>query len=236
MERIAENMVLTVDRVDVRVLPGALSYMVENDAAIRANWARECAENPSLYDGEIYLAPDARFENGGLEAGFKRTNFATLMHWRRDPSRIRPWHIFAIGVITSREGDLIAGQMGRGHAIAGRVYFPAGSVDDQDIVDNRVDFHVNMLREVREETNLNLDEARMEPHLNMVTCNRSIALFRRFRFDAPTKELIAHINDFIGRQTMPELSHIIPVTGAGQLGEASPPYVRAFANWHFMNR
>ncbi|MFC4625369.1 NUDIX hydrolase [Daeguia caeni] len=235
MDRVAENTVLTVERVDVRIVPGALDYALENHAAIRANWQRECAANPSLYDGEIYLAPEARLEHGVLTAGFRRTSFATLMHWRRDPARMRPWHIFSVGVITSREGDLIAAEMGHGHAIAGRIYFPAGTVDNQDIVDGRVDYNANMLREVREETGLDLGQARMEPHFNLVTSNRSIALFRRFRFDASTWELVAAINDFLARQSMRELARIIPVSRAGQLGEATPPYVRAFADWHFMN-
>lgn len=235
MEHVLENTVHIIDRADVRVLPGPLPYAVENREAIASNWTRERAANPKLFDGEVYLAPQAELTGGQFKAGFKRTSFATLMHWRRDVSQKRPWHIFGIGVIVSGEGHLIAGRMGVQNAGAGRVYFPAGSIDDNDIVDGYVDYDANRWREVREETGLNLHDARAEQQINLVTGNRSIALFRRYYFDAPSTELVSRIEQYLSEEAEPELSEIIPVDAAGVMGEATPTYVRAFADWHFNN-
>ncbi|ENQ97853.1 NUDIX hydrolase [Brucella melitensis] len=176
MEQVEENRVHVISRADVLVLPGPLPYAEGNRASIAENWARECAANPTLFDGEVYLAPEATLKDGVLQAGFKRTRFATLMHWRRDPSPIRPWHIFSVGVIVSGEGHLIAARMGQQNAVAGKVYFPAGSIDDNDIFDARVDYDANCRREVREETGIDLADARAETQINLVTGNRSIAL------------------------------------------------------------
>lgn len=186
-----------------------------------------------MFDGEIYLAPEAKLEGGVLRAGFMRTSFATLMHWRRDPEIERPWHIFGVGVIVSDEGHLVAGRMGAQHAGAGRIYFPAGSIDDNDVVGDSIDYEANMHREVREETGLDLGRARAEPRLNLVTGNRSIALFRRYHFDISSNELVARIERHLHAEANPELSEIIPVTAAGTMGDATPSYVRAFADWHF---
>ncbi|MBV2143880.1 NUDIX hydrolase [Falsochrobactrum sp. TDYN1] len=233
MRHVKENTVYVVDRVDVRVRPGALAYAHNNRKDIAQNWDRECTANPTLFDGEIYLAPEAELEGGVFRAGFQRTSFATLMYWRRDPVQERPWHIFGAGVIVSAEGHLIAARMADHNAVGGRVYFPAGSIDDNDILGDRADYEVNMRREVREETGLDLGEAQAESCTNLVTANRSIALFRRYRFDLSTVELLKRIRAYLSSQVQPELADIIPFTQARDLGEAAPSYVRAFAEWHF---
>lgn len=235
MEHVRENTVHIIDREDVRVLPGPLPYAVVNSEAIASNWTKERAANPTLFDGEFYLAPQAELTGSLFKAGFKRTSFATLMHWRHDVSQERPWHIFGIGVIVSSEGHLIAGRMGPQNAGAGRVYFPAGSIDDNDIVDGYVDYDANRRREVQEETGLDLHDARAESQINLVTGNRSVALFRRYYFDAPSTELVSRIEQHLADEAEPELSEIIPVKVAGAMGEATPTYVRAFADWHFNN-
>lgn len=235
MKQVRENTVYVIDSADVRVLPGPLPYTEQNSEAIALNWERERAANPTLFDGEFYLAPQAELTGGVFQAGFKRTSFATLMHWRHDESQERPWHIFGVGVIVSREGYLIAGRMSAQNAGAGRVYFPAGSIDDNDIVDQCVDYDANRRREVQEETGLDIQDARAEQKINLVTGNRSIALFRRYYFDAPSKELVSRIEQHMSSEVEPELSEIIPVNAAGAMGDATPSYVRAFADWHFNN-
>ncbi|KXO76234.1 NUDIX domain-containing protein [Brucella anthropi] len=235
MKQVRENTVHIIDSAEVRVLSGPLPYTVENREAIVSNWTHERAANPTLFDGEFYLAPEAELTDSAFHAGFKRTSFATLMHWRRDVSQERPWHIFGVGVIVSSEGHLIAGRMSAQNAGAGRVYFPAGSVDDNDIVDGYVDYDANRRREVREETGLDLLDARAEQQINLVTGNRSIALFRRYYFDVPSTELVSRIEQYLSAEDEPELSEIIPVKAAGAMGDATPSYVRAFADWHFNN-
>ncbi len=236
MEHLQEDKVHIIDRADVKVLPGPLSYAEENRSAITENWGRECAANPTLFDGEIYLAPEATLRDGVLRAGFKRTSFATLMYWRHDPARIRPWHIFSVGVMVSSEGHLIAARMGKQHAVAGRVYFPAGSVDDNDVTDGCVDYHANCRREVLEETGIDLADARPEKQINLVTGNRSIALFRRHYFDMSSSELVARIGEHLSEEAIPELAEIIPIRSACMMDEGAPSYVRTFADWHFDNR
>lgn len=235
MQHVKENTVYKIDRVDVRVLPGPLSYSDKNRHAIDANWEKAVGANPTLFDGEIYLAPEAHLHNGVLEAAFRRTSFSTLMYWRDDREPEKPWHIFGVGVIVSAEGHLIAARMSAHNAVAGRVYFPAGSIDDNDIVDGRADYLTNMAREVREETGIDLHGAKAEDNSHLVTADGSIALFRRYYFDLSTVELLQRIQANLSIQSEPELSEIIPVKQAGAMGNATPSYVRAFADWHFDN-
>ena len=236
MQHVKENTIYEIDRVDVRVLPGLLSYTETNKPVIAANWKKAVTANPTLFDGEIYLAPEARLDERVFKACFRRTSFATLMYWRDDHTSQKPWHVFGVGIMVSVEGHLIAARMSTHNAVAGRIYFPAGSIDDHDIVGDRADYEANMTREVFEETGIDLGDAKVEPKTHLVTANGSIALYRRYYFDVPTAELLKQIEDNIAKQAEPELAEIIPVTRAGAMGEATPSYVRAFADWHFDNQ
>lgn len=233
LESLQENAVYVVNSADVECLSGPLDYADMNRSRIDANWQLECAANPTLFDGEVYLAPNAYLEGNELCADFRRTSFSTLMYWRRDNAVQRPWHIFAAGVIVSREGHLIAAQMAAHNAVAGRIYFPAGSIDDHDVVNGYVDYEANMRREVYEETGLDLLHATAEKTFNLVTHNRSVALFKRYYFELSTDELVAKIEQCLQTQSAAELAAIIPIMKAGILNDLSPPYVRAFADWHF---
>lgn len=236
MQNVKENTVYEIDHVNVQILPGPLDYAQSNEAAIAENWQRERQANPTLFDGEIYLAPEARLEGRSFTAGFHRTSFATLMYWRKDKQSVRPWHIFGVGVIVSSEGHLIAARMSSHNAVAGRVYFPAGSIDDNDVVNRHADYETNMAREVFEETGIKLRDAKVEAKTHLVTADGSIALFRRYYFELSTAELLKQIEANLALQPEPELSEIIPVTQAGVMGQATPSYVRAFADWHFDNQ
>ncbi|MFD2653386.1 NUDIX hydrolase [Brucella rhizosphaerae] len=236
MQHVKANTVYQIDRVDVRVLPGPLSYTEDNKPAIAANWEKAIAANSTLFDGEIYLAPEAHLDGHLFQASFRRTSFATLMYWRDDRVSEKPWHVFGVGIMVSAEGHLIAARMSAHNAVAGRVYFPAGSIDDHDIVGDRADYDADMAREVFEETGMDLRAAKAEAKTHLVTADGSIALFRRYHFDVSTAELLKRIEDNIAKQAEPELSEIIPVTRAGAMGEATPSYVRAFADWHFNNQ
>ncbi|MBB2971048.1 8-oxo-dGTP pyrophosphatase MutT (NUDIX family) [Mesorhizobium sp. RMAD-H1] len=233
VDAIPENTVVAIDRVEVRVVPGVLDYAAKNKTAIERNWRDEIAANPNLFNGELYLAPRVHIEDGVLHADFVRSRYETLLYWRRDPEPIRPWHIFGVGVVVSSDNRLIAARMAASNAGGGRIYFPAGSIDDNDIAGGLVDYDANNRREVQEETGLDLSHAEQEAKIHLVTGNRSIALFRRYRFGEDAATLIARIEAHLAGQDEPELDRIIEVSGPGQMGEATPSYVRAFADWHF---
>lgn len=235
MDGLKENKVYAVNRVAVRVLPGSLAYAERNQIAIEENWRKQVAAKPALFDGEIFLAPRAIVENRVFSAGFQRTSFATLMFWRADKSANRPWHIFGSGVIVSAEGDLIAARQASHGALAGKVYFPAGTIDDSDIFDGQVNYETNMRREVLEETGIDLTSARPDASTYLVTANRSITLFRRYYFDIPTAELVRQIEVHLAQQEQSELSEIIPISGSNDLDKNSPSYVHAFTKWHFQS-
>jgi 8-oxo-dGTP pyrophosphatase MutT (NUDIX family) len=180
------------------------------------------------------MAEQAQIDDGIFRATYRRTSFATMMHWKRNASSDKPWHIFGVGVIVSSDNKLIAGHMGATTSVAGRVYFPAGSFDANDLVGEHVDFDGKALREVAEETGLDLAEAvKRDKTQYLVTVGRSIAVFRRYYFSRTADELLAAIRATIASQAEPELDGVCAISAAGEMGEATPRTFSTFADWHF---
>ncbi|RZS83481.1 hypothetical protein EV217_2225 [Phyllobacterium myrsinacearum] len=234
MHTIAEATVIPIRQAIVRVEEGPLAYDVQHLAGITANWTRELEANPSLFDGSFFLAERAAIDAGIFRAAYRRTSFATMMHWKRNRTDAKPWHIFSVGVMVSADNRLIAGQMGATTSAAGRVYFPAGSFDAGDLVGDQVDFDGNAQREVAEETGIDLGSAlRRDTMAYLVKVERSIAVFRRYYFRQTGDELLASIRAAIAAQADPELDGVCAIAAAGEMGEATPRTFATFSDWHF---
>ena len=140
-------------------------FETANRAAIDANWLREKAANPSLFDGEVSLLARLAYRDRPLEGACHTIRFATFLYWRKT----RPWpnaeHAFAHAIPVTSDGALIAIRMGARTANPGRVYFAAGSFDPQDFPGGKVDVDLNMAREVAEETGLDIAGLPRDPPL-----------------------------------------------------------------------
>lgn len=228
-----QNKIYPVTEISGRVAEGVPAYVQQHQTQIDENWQQEITANPTLYDGEIYLASQATLNNGVLLADYQRTSFRSLLYWRKDKSADKPFHIFGSGVIVSSDNKLLLGQMATHNAVGGRIYFPAGSNDDQDIVDGAVDFDGNARREVLEETGIDLNDAVRKSGYTIVVSERSLALFRCYHFDQSGEELIRQAQQFIASEAVPELSHVLMIGQGDVLDERSPAYIHAFTNWYF---
>lgn len=231
---IPEGAVIPLKSATVRIDGAPLAYELQNSADIAANWSRATADNPALFNGPFFMAEEASVAGGDFRARYHRTRFATMMHWKGNASVEKPWHIFGVGVIVSSDNRLIAGRMAPSTSAAGRIYFPAGSFDEDDVAGDHIDIDGNMMREVEEETGIDLSRAASrDDAIYLVTVNRSIALFRRHYFDLTAATILDRIRAHIAAETDPELDDIVAISGAGAMREATPPTFRAFADWHF---
>lgn len=218
----------------VRIDSAPLRYELQHGAEIAANWASATSVNPALFNGPFFMAEQAHLTDQGFHARYHRTRFATMLHWKANASSEKPWHIFGVGVIVSNDNRLIAGRMAASTSAAGRIYFPAGSFDEDDVTGGHIDVDGNMLREVEEETGVKLSDARRrDGELHLVIADRSIALFRRHYFDASAHELLGRIRNHIAAEMDSELDDVSAVSAAGEMGEATPETFRTFADWHF---
>ncbi len=234
MRNFPEKTVIELRDVSIRIEGGPLAYDIDNESEIATSWKADIKANPNLFDGDFFMAEKADISRGAFDAVYKRTRFKTMMHWKKNRTLLKPWHIFAVGVIVSNDNKLIAGRMANSTSAAGCVYFPAGSFDESDVRDETVDIDANMQREVMEETAIDLADAwRFDSSPYLVTADCSIALFRRYYFDASSQELLSRIRHHIATQVNSELDDVIAVASPDDMSDTTPSTFRTFGDWHF---
>jgi 8-oxo-dGTP pyrophosphatase MutT (NUDIX family) len=204
--------------------------------AIAENWASEIAANPALFNGQIVLQREIRYEDGDLSAVGHISRFATFLWWRRQPELAGACHLFGYPVLVSSDGALIAVEMASHTANPGQVYFAAGSLDASDIIDGYCDIEGNMRREVREETGLDLDLARADPVLYASYRRNRLTLIRLFTFDQTAEEIVTRIDAFARDSADPEIARGVVIrngdAGAHRYGAAMLPILA----WYFQQQ
>jgi 8-oxo-dGTP pyrophosphatase MutT (NUDIX family) len=224
--------IVPVSTVDVRIDPGPHPFSLEHADAIEANWQREKAANPALYDGEIVLLSSVAYSAGALVGRCHVVRYAALLHWRRG----RPQgaeHAFAHAALVTSDGALLAIRMGRHTANPGRVYFAAGSFEPIDFPGGRVDLHANMARELMEETGLDLGQAEPDPQHHLYSADRTTVIFRRYRLPETADALAERISRFVAAESDPEIEGPVVIRSASDDPEGLVPHMRAIVDWHF---
>jgi 8-oxo-dGTP pyrophosphatase MutT (NUDIX family) len=164
-----------------------------------------------------------------LRGGFLETDYASFIAWKhrgRPLAEVRD--CFSAAAIQSSDGAFLLGVMGAHTFNAGRVYFPCGTPDANDIIDGRVDFEHSVRRELLEETGLAMDDFTPEPGWTMVVDGSLIGQIKVLRARESAKALHARILAFLAREKKPELSDVRIVYGPGDFDQAMPRFVTAF--------
>ena len=151
----AAGTIFDVSSFRLEVRDGPHPWLTGNEAGIAANWEREIALNPRLFNGRMVFQRDLVLDDGHIRGAAHLVPYAAFLHWRRfGRGGGDGYHLFAMPLILSRDGAVMAIRMADTTANPGRVYPPAGSLDDSDVHDGLCDLDGNMMRETREETGL----------------------------------------------------------------------------------
>jgi len=218
-----------VTTLDLDVEPWSWPFAIERGAEISAHFAGQQREKPQIWNGRILLARNPVFTEAGFRAGYFETDFASFLAWRDWGFPDRDiFNGFGMGALRSNDGAFVLGEMGQHTANAGRIYFPSGTPDLDDVSGGTVDMAGSVAREVAEETGLTSADYRADPHWDCVVSGSSVAMIRVLHVDAPGEALRARIEANLARQREPELSAIHLVRDVGDLTAAMPRFVTAF--------
>ena len=205
-----------VDAVDVRVEDFDWPFARHEATRIAAHWAERVAEKPLLFDGEVLLQHEGRMvvENGRRVwrgAAFV-TRFSAFLAWGDFGAPGTPVaNIFSMAALRATDGAFLLGIMAAHTANAGRIYFPAGTPDRDDILDGRLDLEGSALRELGEETGLRPQEVRVEPGFTLVFEGPRLACMKRMAIDGPAEAVAARVAERLAAEENPELAglHIV---------------------------
>jgi len=217
-----------VTTLDLSFQPWPWPFAGRRRADIDAHFAVKQREKP-IWNGRILLGRNPDFTGGRFSASYFEADFASFLAWRDwgfpDAS---VFNGFGMGALRCRDGAFVLGEMGRHTSNAGRIYFPSGTPDLDDISGGTVDIAGSVTREVLEETGLCAADYRAGGHWDCVVSGAVIAMIRILNVDLTGEALRARIEANLARQPQPELSAIHLVRGVGDLTAAMPRFVAAF--------
>src|SRR6202051_1562978 len=222
-----------VTTLDLGFRPRPWPFADQRRGEISAHFAVKAREKP-IWTGRILLGRDPVFTGERFSASYFEADFASFLAWR-------DWGFpdagvfngFGMGALRCSDGAFVLGEMGQHTSNAGRIYFPSGTPDLDDIRGNAVDIAGSVAREVEEETGLAPADYQAAPHWDCVVSGRAIAMIRMLNVDVSGEELRARIDANLARQTQPELVAIHLVRGVSDLTAAMPRFVTAFIEAQF---
>jgi 8-oxo-dGTP pyrophosphatase MutT (NUDIX family) len=223
-----------VTALDLRLEPWSWRFAEQRQAEIDAHFAKLRLEKPQLWNGRILLARDPVFAGERFSASYFETDFASFLAWRDwgfpDPD---VFNGFGMGALRCADGAFVLGEMGRHTANAGRIYFPSGTPDRDDVRGDAVDIAGSVAREVEEETGLAPADYRAAAHWDCVVSGAAVAMIRILQVGTSGEALRAKIEANLASQAEPELAAIHLVRAASDLTAAMPRFVTAFLEAQF---
>lgn len=228
-----EGEVFEVSSFHLRVLDDPHPWVQENAGAIERNWQREVTANPRLFNGRMVLQRELLLDQGHIEGRAHMAPFSAFLHWRRGGRGAGAHHLFAMPMILSADGAVIAARMADTTANPGRVYSPAGSLDAHDVRDGICDLDGNMQRETWEETGLDLGEMDADPLCRAVHVANTVAIFRVFRSRLREAEFRSRIMDHIAAEAEPEISEMIAIRSPDPLAHDYASCMPPALDWIF---
>ncbi|KRR21281.1 hypothetical protein CQ14_06430 [Bradyrhizobium lablabi] len=203
-------------------------------AEISAHFADKQREKPAMWNGRVLLGRNPVFAGDRLSASYFETDFASFLAWRDwgfpDPS---VFNGFGMGAVRCADGAFVLGEMGQHTSNAGRIYFPSGTPDLDDIRDGAVDISGSVARELEEETGLAPGEYDSELHWHCVYTGPALAMIRVLTVNMAGDAVRERIERGLAAQDQPELSAIHLVRSPRDLNPAMPRFVTAFLEAQF---
>jgi 8-oxo-dGTP pyrophosphatase MutT (NUDIX family) len=223
-----------ITTLDLSVRPWSWPFAEARRADIGAYFSAEQAKRPNLWNGRVLLGRNPVFAGARFSADYFETDFASFLAWR-------DWgfpdeHVFngfGMGALLSSDGAFVLGEMGQHTANAGRIYFPSGTPDPDDVKGAMLDIEGSIAREVEEETGLIPADYKAAAHWDCIFTGVAVAMMQILQVDMPGEALRARIEANLARQHQPELARIHLVRGMSDLDPAMPRFVTAYIEQQF---
>ncbi|MGA7666033.1 MAG: NUDIX hydrolase [Pseudolabrys sp.] len=226
-----------IDRLELSLAPKAWAFATERSAEIDDYFEALKREKSVLWNGRVLLMHHQFVEQGVFRGQFLEADYASFAawrHWGRPAAGVRD--CFSAAAMLTADGAFLLAVMGPHTFNAGKIYFPCGTPDPDDLVGDKVDLDLSVRRELKEETGLDIAEFEAEAGWVMVVDGPLIALIKVLRsIDNATtlrKRILAHL----ASEERPELADIRIVRGPGDIDPAVPSFVTAFLAARFAGR
>ncbi len=232
-----------IQAIDYRVEQKPWRFAIDEAHAIDRHWDKLTAQNPRLYNGRVFLMHRMSVEDHDGRrvlrgAGFE-VDYKAFIAWRDfgTPDR-EVCNCFAMAALVSADGAFVLGRMNAQTANPGRIYFPSGTPDPHDrLEDGTIDLAGSVLRELAEETGLAAQDVAIEPGWTLVLCGPRVACMRTVRSPLAAAELEARFAAFVAGDPYPELDGLHSVFSERDLdAERMPDFTLRYLRYALAGR
>jgi hypothetical protein len=229
MQDVSGGEVLRIETLDLSVEPFDWAFARERRAEIDTHFETQQRVKPGLWNGRVLLMHRHEIDGTCLRGRCFETDFASFMAWRDfgfpDPA-IR--NCFALGALQGADGGYVLGVMSRGTANAGKVYFPGGTPDLNDVVAGKVDLEASVRREVQEETGLAPGQFDIDAGWYCVPAGPLIGLLKPMRARDTAEQLRDRIRAHIAGEVDPELADAYVAREIADIDPMMPGFIQTF--------
>ena len=233
MSRIPNGLYRVV-RLETPYRPARWDFAEREAARIDAHWARAVAEKPKLFDGKVLMLREAEIVAAPEGDVFRGTFFDTdfrnfLAFFAFGFPDDAVFNGFAMAALRTTDGAYLLGEMGAHTINAGQIYFAAGTPDHSDIFGDEVDLSASVAREMEEETGFTPAQAPPAPGWSVVVSGQKIACMQERLLPWTSAQACARADDFLARDTDPELVRLHAVRGPQDIDpQRMPDFIQIF--------
>jgi len=220
----------TLDRAEIRFEPWLWPFAARRRAEIDSYFSELQRARAGVWNGRVLLLKSCMIEKRVLRGTCFETDYASFCAWRafaRNEEGVV--NVFADAAILTADGAYLAGEMAPDTAAAGKIYFPSGTPEPDDLdASGLLDLEGNVRRELLEETGIDAGELARQPGFSFVRDGGSLALVKTLRAEQNAQELRDRIMRHIESEQRPELVDIRILRSAADFDAAMPRYITAF--------
>ena len=123
-------------------------------------WEQSKKDNPSLFNGELICVSEYKKTNNLIEITCKRTLYSHHLYDERvGLPKEYSCHNLVVGcLLETNDNYYVIGEMESNTSVPNCLQIPGGNVDNTDIKEERVDIFNTLIRECKEEVNINLQD------------------------------------------------------------------------------
>lgn len=191
-------------------------------------WTFLTEKQPKIFNGAVLMSHHTSGSELSLEVNLLRTSYAAFMAWRELNHPVKTAKLcFPIAAIKTSDEFFVLGTMASHTSNAGLSYFPSGTLNDDDVLeDGTVALEDSLIREVREETGLTSDDYELTAGWTRVENDVRCAFFKEARLRLSRAEASERIAQFLQSQIEPELSGMLFVRTSSDVEGLSLPVVQ----------
>jgi 8-oxo-dGTP pyrophosphatase MutT (NUDIX family) len=222
--------VIPLTKLELCFEPAPWRFAEERRPEIEAHFTQQRSAKPALWNGRVLLMRRWTVDGSIFRGAYMETDFASMLAWRDfgfPDAAI--FNCFGMAALRSADGAYLLGEMASSTANAGRIYFPAGTPEPEDVIENRVDLAGNVARELAEETGLSVADFEIGEGWTFVRVGQRIAMMRQMQARESALDLRRRILDHLAHQKHSELSDIHIVRGPRDVDpRRMPPWITEY--------